>query len=123
MKVTLYAPKEYWELSEKEKQKICNGCGGRGGMFNFLIPQKHFQEACNIHDYMYATGYSEEDKRKADATLLYNLDLIVKQTKGLKRVWYKKLAKTFYKAVHNFGDYYFWKDKKFEDLVGKSVEV
>lgn len=123
MKVTLYAPAEYWGLSKEEKQRICNGCGGRGGTFNFLIPQKHFQEACNIHDYMYATGYTEADKRKADATILYNLDTIVKNMSGVKKWWYKKLAKTFYKAVHDFGDYYFWKNKKFKELYGKSINV
>jgi hypothetical protein len=123
MRVALYAPPEYWRLSKEEKAKICNGCGGRGGVLNFLIPQKHFEEACNIHDYMYATGYTEEDKRKADATLLYNLDTIVKNMKGVKKWWYKNLAKTFYKAVHNLGDYYFWKGKKFKDLESNTVDV
>jgi len=123
MKVTIYAPEEYWELTETEKKQICNGCGGRGGKLNFLIPQKHFQEACNIHDYMYYIGRTQEDKRKADAVLLYNLDTIVKNMKGIKKWWYKKLAKTFYEAVHNFGDYYFWKDKRFKDLTKQEIEV
>ena len=123
MQVTLYAPEEYWKLDDVMKRTLCNGCGGRGGKLNFIIPQKHFEEACNIHDYMYATGYTEEDKRKADATLLFNLDTIVKEMEGIKKWWYKKLAKTFYKAVHDFGDYYFWKDKKFKDLEGRTINV
>jgi len=123
MKVTIYAPKEYWELTKAEKILICNACGGRGGKLNFLIPQKHFQEACNIHDYMYYIGRTQEDKREADATLLYNLDQIVNQMSGIKKWWYKKLAKTFYEAVSKFGDYYFWKGKRFEDLVEREIDV
>jgi len=122
MKVTLYAPKEYWNLTEEEKKKICNGCGGRGGKFNFLIPQGKFKEACDIHDYMYHTGYTQEDKRKADATFLYNMDSIVRELKGIKKWWYKKLAKIFYKAVYKYGDYYFWRNKRFKDLTSKVID-
>ena len=123
MTVKIYAPVEYWKLSKDEKAKICNGCGGRGGKFNFLIPQKYFKECCNIHDYLYYNGKTENDKRIADRLLAYNMNLVCGQLKGFKKFYYKQLAKIFHKAVVDFGDYYFWKNKAISETIPKSIKV
>lgn len=117
-KVILYAPQKYIDLSKEEKKRICNGCGGRGGKINFLIPQKEFRECCNIHDFMYETGITEDDKRKADRLFIYNMNEKCKSLSGLKKFYYKQLAKIFYKSVVLFGDYYFWKNKALIGAVG-----
>ena len=111
MIVKLYAPDEYWKLSEEEKDKYCNGCGGRGGKLNFLIPQGKFEECCNIHDYMYSIGTTNEDKRIADATFINNMSQVIKELKGISKIYYKTLSKIFYNSVKDFGEYYFWRDK------------
>ena len=123
MRIFLLAPEEYWKLSKEEKQKYCNGCGGRGGKLNFLIPQRYFRECCNIHDYMYAVGSNENDKKRADATFLYNMNQVVREMSGIKKWWYKRLAKMFYKAVFKYGDYYFWRDKIDTSLNMNLVDV
>jgi len=123
MKVTLYAPKEYWELTEKQKKRICNGCGAKGSKLNAFIPQGKFREACNIHDYMYAVGKNGNDKRKADRVFINNLFRIVDASPRLLRPIRKMQAKSYYLAVDKFGDEAFWKGKIVDGMVGKEVAL
>jgi len=123
MRVTLYAPKEYWDLSPEQKQKICNGCGAKGSKINFLIPQGKFKEACNIHDYMYAVGKNDHDKRIADRVFINNLNRIVKASHPLLRPIRKIAARAYYEAVAKFGDEAFWKDKVYPGMYGKRVDL
>ena len=123
MKVKLYAPPGYWKLSKEEKAKICNGCGAKGSKLNFLIPQGKFREACNIHDYMYAVGKTDEDKKVADRVFINNLNRIVEASNPLLRPLRKLLARSYYEAVSKFGYEAFWKDKVYPGMVGKEVEI
>jgi len=123
MKVTLYAPKEYWELEVNQKRKICNGCGAKGSKLNFLIPQGVFTEACNIHDYMYYTGKTDEDKKVADRVFINNLNRIVKASNPLLRPIRKAMARAYYEAVSKFGYEAFWKDKVYPGMSGREVEI
>ena len=123
MKVTLYAPKEYWELEVNQKRKICNGCGAKGSKINFLIPQGSFKEACNIHDYMYANGKTDEDKKVADRVFINNLNRIVEASHPATKPFKKVLAKSFYLAVKKFGYEAFWREKVYDGMVGKEITV
>ena len=74
----LYAPLTYWEASEEERAKICNGCGAKDGL---SVPSSFYglciKEACNIHDWMYQHGTTQADKLFADAMFRLNLTMII----------------------------------------------
>lgn len=126
MKVILYANPKYWALSNKEKKEICNGCGAKGAWYNFLIPGKIFKEACNIHDFDYLIGKTEEDKRKADRRFIQNLKRIVDKTENRALKKYRLVkAKGFFKAVKDFGDEAFWANKIVDEKnsQGKEIEI
>ena len=123
MKITLYAPQEYWYLSEKAKKQICNGCGAKGSFLAKIIPQGKFREACNIHDYMYAIGKTDEDKKIADRVFINNLNRIVEASSPFLRPFRKLLALSYYKAVAQMGDEAFWRNKVYPGMVGKRIEL
>lgn len=114
-KALLFAPAEYWRLSPAAKAEICNGCGARKG---FKVPDTiwglSIVEACNIHDYMYHVGRTEQDREEADRAFLNNLIRIIEADsinfaplKALRR--YR--AMSYYNAVRDFGGPAFWDDK------------
>ena len=123
MKTTLYAPKEYWRLAEAEKKKICNGCGAKGTLLAKLLPQGHFHEACNIHDYMYYIGKTDEDKKVADRVFINNLHRIINTLPLIQKPMAKTLARIYYEAVAKFGYEAFWKDKIYPGMEGKEITI
>lgn len=59
----------YRHLTEDQKNIICNGCGGKGG----LVKPPHrtfFKKECNHHDFNYFLGHTEDHRAKADLQLL-----------------------------------------------------
>lgn len=115
MRVKLYAPREYWLLNPIEKDKLCNGCGSRG--FGWSIPDRMYglkiSEACNIHDFMYKTMRTGQDKEIADRTFLNNLLRIIEaKTKSrLLKFLRGRRAYAYYLAVKVFGGPAFWAEK------------
>lgn len=115
MKVRLYAPASYWDLSPIIKAKLCNGCGSKG--FGWSIPDTMYglriTEACNIHDFMYKVGKTTQDKESADRTFLHNLLRIIEaKTKNrMLRFLRGRRAYAYYLAVKTFGGPCFWADK------------
>lgn len=112
----LYAPEQYWRLGREAIKEITNGCGP-GGWLRALVPDTiwglDISEACDIHDYMYAVGLTNEDKEVADRVFLNNIvRLINAKTRYwvLKRLRYRR-ASTYYLAVKNFGGPFFWSGK------------
>ena len=111
----LYAPVDYWALTPAAKAEICNGCGASGGRrFPGHIWWLDITEACNIHDYMYHLGLTEQDREEADKAFLNNLLRIIEKDsvdfaiiKTLRR-W---RAMTYYGAVRDFGGPAFWDNK------------
>ncbi len=111
----LYAPIEYWNLTAKEKEKICNGAGPKN--WGWLVPDfmwfLKITEAANIHDFDYHEGKTQEDKIKADRVFLNNMLRII-QAKT-RWTWLKKLRKrqanVYYEAVSKFGGAAFWSGK------------
>ena len=97
---------KYRDLTPEQKDKICNGCGGKGGFIN--PPEFLFHASCNKHDSLYSIGGSEEDREEADKTFykLMKLD-ISKEPNRFKRYYYSAWAYTYYKAVRKFGYEFF----------------
>ena len=55
---------KYRDLTQEQKEKICNGCGSKGG---FIKPPNFiFKASCNHHDFNYWRGNTKELKKKAD---------------------------------------------------------
>ena len=113
----LFAPAAF-KLAKPEMLKgICNGCGAANAKFDF-VPDRIYgtsiNEACHIHDFMYATGFSIEDKDEADRVMLNNMFRLIERD---KHKWYKptllqrQRAKKYYLAVAMFGGAAFWVNK------------
>lgn len=114
-KALLYAPTSYWRLTPAAKAEICNGCGGKNGRrVPGTIWGLEITEACNIHDYMYHVGRTEQDRAEADRAFLNNMLRII-EADSIKFSFLKQLrsyrAITYYRAVRDFGGPSFWNDK------------
>jgi hypothetical protein len=114
--VELYAPPSYIQATPEERKRVVNGCGP-GGWLRLLVPETMYgldvSEACNIHDWMYVTGLTIEDKDTADRVFLNNLLRIIDANTSwwlLRRLRYRR-ARTYYNAVHDFGGPAFWHGK------------
>ena len=109
----LQAPNSYWDATEEEKKKYCNGCGPKGAYF--LIPDTlwglNITEPCNIHDWCYRFGKTEQDRQDADRMFLDNMLSTIDENTTWK--WLKKLrrrrARTYYHVVSRYGGPYFRK--------------
>lgn len=112
----LLAPEGFWLLTPEAKSEICNGCGAKGASYNFLIPGQllglTITECCNIHDYGYAMGLSEADKREADLLLLTNCLRLIEDGFAALRPARRLEALAFYAAVADWGDTAFWVGKE-----------
>ena len=122
----LYAPKEYWLLSDEERDDIVGGCGPGKGWKEYLVPDKiwglNIIECCKIHDYMYFAGKTHLDKEQADRVFLYNmLRLIDYETNSVVLKFLRqRRAWLYYQAVSKFGGPAFWANKN-EDEEMKRV--
>lgn len=111
----LRAPQGYWNLSQKEKEKICNGAGPK--KWGWLVPDTiwglKITEPSDIHDYMYSIGQNIEDKDQADRVYLNNMLRYIQYY--TKWTWLKKIrlmrAKKYYNAVVLLGGPAFWHGK------------
>ena len=124
--VQLYAPALYWAIPAEGRKELCNGCGPKG--FGFLVPDTFYllniSEACNIHDFMYSTGLTIEDKNEADRAFLNNANRMIDA-----KTWFpplrflrKRRALKYYMAVHLFGGDAYWAGKNDPNELG-SVTV
>ena len=114
-KAKLCAPAEYWKLTPAAKAEICNGCGARKGL---KVPNRmwglRIVEACNIHDYMYHVGSTEQDRQDADQAFLNNLIRIIEADSinfALLKFLRRWRAMTYYSTVRDFGGPAFWDEK------------
>lgn len=113
-KTRLYAPPAYYDLSEVERARICNGCGTKG-LGGLIVPDTlwglEIEDACDIHDFMWHEGSTIEDKREADRIFLNNmLRLIDGGSKWLKWIRRRRAYK-YYEGVAVFGGPAFWAGK------------
>lgn len=108
----LLAPASYWVASQPLRDANCNGCG-TAGWKGELIPDTVYglsiADACNIHDWMYAKGITEDDRGEADATFLANMLAIVEQAaKASVVAWLmapfrRRRCLLYFEAVRQFG--------------------
>lgn len=106
----------YYELSDKKKDKICNGAGAAGDWKSKFIPNTLYgldcSEVFNIHDYAYYAGKSEGDKERADVSMLINLVRLIDTTGGILSALRRYRAVSYYNAVHWKGDPAFFTEEK-----------
>ena len=110
----LYAPNGFWELSKEALNEVCDGCGAEP--ISNIVPDNllglNITDACNIHDYMYATGETEKDRKVADRVFRNNMIRIINHDPGK---WLKPLRRLlaifYYRIVRELGGPWFW-DKK-----------
>ena len=113
----LFAPPEFWGLSQDEKSEICNGMGAKDSLLSALIPNTFFgldMTICaDIHDYMYFVGKTIEDKNEADRSFLNNMLRVInsKSANGFMRWIRRRRAMQYYNAVAEFGGPAFWDGK------------
>jgi len=127
MRAVLYAPAEYWDLDEKQKADMTNGCGpGRFG--SLVVPDKllwlDISEACRIHDWCYAVGVTIEDKHEADRVFLNNMLRLIdaRMSAWPVRLIRTRMATYYYHAVRDLGGPAFWKGKNSPATLG-TVQV
>lgn len=125
MRVTLYAPEQYWRLDPEVKAAMTNGCG-TGGWKSAVIPDTlwflSIREACDIHDYMYRIGTTLEDKAEADRVFLNNMLRLIEQGSKFMAPLRRRRALKYYEAVHCFGGPAFWSGKNPDSSAG-TVDV
>jgi hypothetical protein len=93
------------DLTEDEIAYICNGCGGKGGIFN--PPDFLFTASCYHHDFNYWLGGSEEDRKRADTGFLNAMLLDARRVSGLRMWFHLFLAYLYYYGVRFFGGKFF----------------
>ena len=106
------APLSYWLASDEFLASICNHCGPTGWKAK-LVPNRiwglYIGGCCDVHDFMYYAGETEEDRVRADNVLQANMYRRI--NKGTRFRWLRRLrrhrAKIYYIAVSKLGDNYF----------------
>jgi hypothetical protein len=113
--VDLFAPPEYWDLTEEERKYF--RCGPGRGILERLVPETAYglrlSAACSIHDFMYRYGFTDQDKVDADEVFLNNMIRIIEVKTSSKILMFLRLrrARTYYLAVKLFGGPAFWNGK------------
>jgi hypothetical protein len=110
----LYQPHSLQSASLEEKLAVCNGCGSAKAKFDFVPDTVYglsINPACNIHDWMYAKGKTNEDKLEADRVFLHNMLRLIEKKGGCLKSLRRRRAWKYYKAVQMFGGTAFWEDK------------
>ncbi len=111
----LYAPQSYLDATQQERDVICNGCGAADAKFDFVpdtIWGLNISEACNIHDWMYYhAAETDEAKQECDRVFLNNLIRLIDERGGWLKIFRRRRALKYYKAVKYFGASAFWNGK------------
>lgn len=108
--MAVYAPNSYWEASEEQRAKVCNGCGAKGGT---KVPNTmwglNIKQACNIHDWMFENGATLADFYFSNAVFIMNLALIIVEN-GSKWLAPLRLARAtkYFLAVQELGQDAYW---------------
>ena len=106
---------EFWNIPMRKRD---GGCGA-GELGDYTVPDTMWglpiRGICQIHDFDYKVGETDEDKKVADRRLRNNLIRWAKYKTAKWARWLLKLrfirSKTYYVFVDNFGGPAFWKGK------------
>lgn len=94
---------------------VCNGCG-QAGKFDFVpdtILGLWVGPNCNLHDYWYYRGTTEQDKEQADMEMLFNnLRAIEACSTWILKPFRRQRALTYYATVTDLGHNAYWKGKE-----------
>ena len=119
MKYDLLPNPGYESLTPAGKESFCNGCGARGMLD--VIPDTMpggcvISEACNRHDYGYATAeWSQHGKDREDVTFLANMLITILNCDDQEMIHQAEQAVLYFKAVRTrLGDKAFWNGKDYE---------
>ena len=121
----VHASDAFWDFPALDRT---GGCGaGKAG--DFLVPDSLYglnvTFICQIHDWDYAHGSTEEDREKADRTFRNNLMRWVNhKTTFYPLKWLRlRRATTYYKAVSMFGGPSFWNTKHYRTQNEQTTKV
>ena len=113
----LRAPQSYWDASREMIESVAGGCGP-GGVGDWMVPDTNFglsmKPACEIHDWMYYEGQTQEGKEIADIVFLLNMLKLVKKGTRFLRIPRDHRAFVYYEAVKYGGNSAYWKGKEME---------
>ena len=100
-------PCRYRYLNSLERSELCNGCGGKGGLFN--PPDYRFTASCDHHDFNYFLGWTKKDRKQSDVqflgAMLQDSDTA---PSWWRRYWLKGAAWRYYWAVRLVGGKFFY---------------
>lgn len=133
-KQLMLGPPEYFAADDLERFKICNGCGSAKAKFDFVpdnILGVKVREACDIHDWRYHHGKTEEDRLIADREFQDNMMTLVEEHARIElsqaQGWYNGPRRaviyamrafrrwrvtTYYGTVRDLGGAAFWAGKQ-----------
>lgn len=115
MTFEIFAPDDFWDASQEERDVICNGCGSSQAKFDFVpdtIYGLSVKLACHIHDWMYYHAEASEEARyEADRVLRNNLFRIIENHGGWLRLLRRRRVWKYYRSVRMFGGAAFWANK------------
>ena len=97
----------YSNLSLKQKNSICNGCGGKGGWVK-PIHGTFFKDECNQHDFNYFLGFTEKHRKKADVQLKKAMQDKVRKLGFWNRQRLGPWCHIYYAAIRIMGKKYFY---------------
>ena len=111
---SLIIPESFRRAAGHEIETNTNGCGPSGWL-DLVVPDEFFgvdvSFACQVHDWMYYTGRSWDDKIRADIAFLHNLLTIALEDyyeiSDYKRVQRMRRCYTYFRAVERYGHYAF----------------
>lgn len=97
---------KYEDLTQRQKEEICNGCGGKGSIIK--PPYAAFYETnCNKHDFSYYVGYAEEHRLKADKGLRKAMKKDCDRLPWYKQLKYRPWCNIYYASIRLMGKKYF----------------
>jgi hypothetical protein len=100
----------YNNLTQFQKNIICNGCGGKGSILK--APKWLFNASCNRHDFNYWIGCKESDRLKADRQFLKAMRIDISEMFFLLKLIRHLEAQLFYFFVRKFGKKFFYYGEK-----------
>ena len=113
--LSLYAPISYHQATCKEKERVCNGCGAKGGI---PVPDTiwglDISPACNVHDWMFEEGMTHADFLFANGMFQVNMTRIIVNESANKFMVMLRLrrASKYFDAVATLGEDIYWKNKR-----------
>mgnify|MGYP000344950273 CR=1 FL=1 len=77
-KLPLYIPKTYTNSTKQKIEKVCNGCGAKGGIkFPSSFLGVKIKTACNVHDWMFEEGVTLGDYFFSNLMFFWNLFALI----------------------------------------------